>query len=96
MQVTSTTVIALQVASDCVAIQAVSRGVGDVTRAVGEVFEQIDRGGATPDADREVAWAPNPGAVPPFDCECVEPQFWTYRKAEMHVCGRDDFGPDAI
>ena len=47
--------------------------MGDVTRAVGEVFEQIERGGATPDADREVAWSPNPGAVPPFDCECVEP-----------------------
>jgi hypothetical protein len=28
-----------------------------------------------------------------FDCECVEPQFWSYRKAEMHVCGREDFGP---
>jgi hypothetical protein len=25
-----------------------------------------------------------------FDCECVEPQFWSYRKAEMHVCGRED------
>jgi len=111
--------------------EAQSLGIGTVTRAVGDVYEQAERGGTTPDPLREVAWAPNPPPPPlslqqqalqasssgefetngrsllprgtaagapssSFDCECVEPQFWSFRKAEMHICGRDDFGPDAI
>ena len=75
---------------------AQSLGVGEVTPAAGEIFTQPGREDATPDPLRQVAWAPNAGAPPPFDCECVEPQYWSFRKAEMHVCGRDDFGPDAI
>ena len=56
----------------------------------------VHRAETTPDRLRAVSWAPNAGAPAPFDCECVEPQYWSYRKAEMHVCGRDNFGPDCI
>eukprot|EP01049_Picozoa_sp_SAG25_P007030 SAG25_NODE_555_length_6955_cov_15.736289_6_plen_218_part_00 len=92
--------------------EARALGVASVRRAVGEVFEHVHRRPTTPDHLRAVAFEPPPpnGATAgagagaktsgemaqPFDCECVEPQFWSYRKAEMHVCGRDDFGPDAI
>eukprot|EP01052_Picozoa_sp_SAG31_P014770 SAG31_NODE_929_length_10926_cov_8.162834_6_plen_96_part_00 len=71
-------------------------GITQVTKEVGEVFEHVHRSKTTPYSMRSVAWAPNVGAPAPFDCECVEPQYWSYRKAEMHVCGRDDFGPDCI
>eukprot|EP01043_Picozoa_sp_COSAG02_P059103 COSAG02_NODE_7469_length_2998_cov_4.744740_2_plen_411_part_00 len=68
-------------------------GITKVTRATdSEVFAHAHRAETTPDEERDVAFAP----ASVFDCECVEPQYWSYRKAEMYVCGRDDFGPDAI
>jgi hypothetical protein len=80
--------------------EAKALGVTTLTRATdSQVFEHAHRAPTTRDEEREVAFAPT---APPaaeagvFDCECVEPQYWSYRKAEMYVCGRDDFGPDAI
>ena len=76
--------------------EAKALGITKVTRATtSEVFEHAHRSATTPDEEREVAFAKTATRAV-FDCECVEPQYWSYRKAEMYVCGRDDFGPDAI
>ena len=73
--------------------EAKALGITKVTRSTdSEVFAHAHRAKTTPDEERDVAFAP----ASVFDCECVEPQYWSYRKAEMYVCGRNDFGPDAI
>eukprot|EP01043_Picozoa_sp_COSAG02_P003101 COSAG02_NODE_74_length_41878_cov_9.737954_12_plen_439_part_00 len=86
--------------------EARALGITKVTRATdSEVFAHAHRAETTQDAERDVAFAPtatitrgdqHATGAGVFDCECVEPQYWSYRKAEMYVCGRDDFGPDAI
>ena len=84
--------------------EAKALGITKVTRATdSEVFAHAHRAETTPDEERDVAFAPTgtrrdqqDAGTGVFDCECVEPQYWSYRKAEMYVCGRDDFGPDAI
>ena len=83
--------------------EAKALGITKVIRATkSEVFEHAHLSATTPDEEREVAFTPpatqrtTVAQQAVFDCECVEPQYWSYRKAEMYVCGRDDFGPDAI
>eukprot|EP00039_Didymoeca_costata_P003613 m.68706 g.68706 ORF g.68706 m.68706 type:complete len:372 (-) comp11991_c0_seq3:190-1305(-) len=67
-----------------------------VTPAIGTVYTHPHGNRGPEENERKPNWeAKVKEGSQPLDCECVEPQYWSFRKAEMLVAGRD-YGGDHI